>query len=126
MDGCYPMIEVLTLTPECGPETCELLPVWSGRHFRQYELRDDQPPLGYVESCLYCVFLLWKEGRSRPTTRSIYLTTELDTAADAWLWNPPGTPDKAYSSRPAFTAWYRDVVREMQAKTLSPQGLLWP
>jgi len=114
--------EVLTLTKDCGPETCQLLPVWSGRNFRQYEIRDDVPPVGYIEECLYRVFLLYKEYGSRLIlpANGLRVTTELDAAADAWLWMPPDWKGPSYSSRGRFTAWYRDVIAEMNAAKRQP------
>ena len=113
------MLEVLTLTPICSPENgCELLPVRGGRYFGQYELRDDGEPTGWVESCLVEMFLHWKRQGARPREDvGVYPTTMLDASADQWLWMPPGTPDKSYSSRPAFTKWWRGVIEQ---RTLTP------
>ena len=112
------MREYLTLFDDCGPDTCSLLPVLAGKNFGQYYLRQDRPPVGYVEEHLYTAFRIWREsGRTIRTLQRlksglVVFDVDLDTSADAWLWNPPGHPDKSYSSRPAFTAWWRKVVGE--------------
>ena len=113
------MIEVLTLFPDCSPVTCELLPVWSGRNFNQYQIKD-APPVGYVENHLLEAFLLYKTVNSREREESVYMYTDVDAAADAWLWSPPGYSDKPYSSRPRFTVWWRQQLLEWHTHKSHP------
>ncbi len=109
-----------TLFPDCGPETCRLLPVWKGRSFGQYDPHGGDPA-GYVEEHLLQAFLAWKQDTARERFEGgVYPTVDLDESADRWLFMEEGGIEPSYSSRPAFTAWWRNVLTDFKKRKRQP------
>ena len=102
------------MLPGCVPGVCDLLPVWSGRSFRQYDPHG-RDPVGWVEEHILELFLLWKaEGeRLTPKPGLVRATTMLDDAADAWLWSDVDATPKPYSSISPFHRWCMQQQAEM-------------
>ena len=95
---------------ECEPQCQRLIPVMAGRNIKQYEF-DDAEPVGYGCERVITLFMTWKSLNARERAAEVYATTDLDAAADRWLW---GIEDAPYSSQPAFARWLNEVQAEMQ------------
>ena len=108
------------MLPGCVPGVCELLPVWAGRSFGQYDPHG-RDPVGWVEEHILMLFLAWKDEGARLHTAPglVRSTTMLDMAADAWLWSDVDAPRKSYSSIDPFHRWWmQQQVEMMQGRLL--------
>ena len=89
-------------------------PIYSGRHVRQYEFLPENPT-GYACGPILDLFLAMKAESHRSRPQDVYAFTELDMAADRWLW---GLSPPPYSSQDAFDRWYDKQRAEMELRKL--------